>query len=109
MPSGVVVVQPAYIARELAGKTDHRLVERLGGNSQSTERASREINRLYPDTYDFVTDDVAWLADRYHPDWVVFDVEKLEEMPEATGLEQPGSTPVYANDNFEVYRFADLT
>lgn len=110
---GVVLVQPAYLARQIAYETDHHVVERLAGNSQSTERASREINRLFPETYDFVTADVDWLAETYDPDWVVFDLAKLREESEvgihdAPGLAPPDGDPIWSGNGFEVYPFDRL-
>lgn len=115
LDTGVVLVQPAFFARTIAYETPHKVVERLGGNSQSTERASREINRLFPETYDFVTDDIAWLEETYSPDWVVIDREKLaEEAPdgrlsEAPGLAPPEDLPIWENDQFAIYPFKAFT
>lgn len=114
LETGVVLVQPAFFARTIAYETPHKVVERLGGNSQSTEEAGREINRLFPETYDFVTDDIAWLEATYSPDWVVFDREKLaEETPdgglsEAPGLTPPEDPPLWKNDQFAIYHFDTL-
>lgn len=111
---GVVLVQPAFLARQIAYETPHRVVERLAGNSQSTPEASREINRLFPETYDFVTDEVGWLATTYDVDWVVFDLEKLREASDdhtvagAPGLTPPAAEPLWSNRAFEIYRFEQL-
>jgi hypothetical protein len=110
--SGVIVCQPAFKAREIAWKTGFPVVERLGGNSQSTPEASREINALFPEVYDYVTDDVEWLAETFDPDYVVFDIEKLDEQRErrenttAPGLQVPEADPTYRNDGFLLYRFS---
>lgn len=112
--TGTVVCHPAFKAREIAWRTSFLVVERLGGNSQSTPEASREINALFPEVYDYVTDDVEWLAETYDPEYVVFDVEKLrEESPtgeidDAPGLLVPEADPLYRNDRFLLYRFSTV-
>lgn len=111
---GTVLFQPAFIAREIAWRTEHDIVERLGGNSQSTDRASAEINRLFPKTYDFVTDETEWLAATYDPTLVVFDLEKLIEasttgdVADAPGLTVPDAEPKYRNEFFTIYKFEDI-
>lgn len=112
--TGVVVCHPAFKSREIAWRTGFPVVERLGGNSQSTPEASREINTLFPEVYDYVTDDTEWLAETYDPEYVIFDVEKLNEKrgegdrTNAPGLPVPNAEPLYRNDGFLLYRFSTV-
>lgn len=112
--TGVVVCHPAFKSREIAWRTGFPVVERLGGNSQSTPEASREINTLFPEVYDYVTDDTEWLAETYDPEYVVFDIEKLDEKrgegdgTDAPGLPVPDADPLYRNDGFVLYRFSTV-
>ncbi|WP_435183469.1 hypothetical protein [Halobellus sp. EA9] len=107
--AGVVVAHPTYISREVAWRTPHKVVEFIGGNATTTERSVEELNRLFPDQFSFVTNDVDWLATAFDPDWVVFDLEKLAEMDRPTDdLEQPSADPSFSNDRFAVYPFEVL-
>lgn len=109
-PLGVILAQPTNTSRELAWKTGHRVVEFVGGNATTTSESVKELNTLYPDRYGFVTGDAAWLRDRFDPDWVVFDLEKIEEGdPGDVGLTPPDADPEYDNGLFEVYRFDAVT
>lgn len=109
-PPGVVLTQPTNVSRELAWKTGHRVVEFVGGNATTTRESVTELNTLYPDRYGFVTDDVVWLDERFDPDWVVFDLEKIREAdPEDVGMRPPDRDPEYDDGLFEVYRFDAVT
>lgn len=102
--AGVVALQPSTVARNLIWKTDHTFVETLG-NQASTEAAVAEYERLFPEGHSLVTDDIEWLASEYDPDWVVFDLRWIHRTGSPGSLSQPDATPLYANEQFEVYPF----
>jgi len=99
---GTVVVQPFSGARRVAWSTNHSVVDFVM-NEGTTPNA--ESDALCPDRYRVITSDVAWLADQYEPDLVVFDREKLGEVETTGGLRPPRGDPVFENDRFELYRF----
>lgn len=102
-PPGTLLVHPSRLAKRAAWQSEHTIVDTIG-NQASTPEAVEELNRLFPDQYAYVTKDVAWLKETYDPDWVIFDLEKVEEHPEA-GLDVPDTEPIYSNGTFELYRF----
>lgn len=97
-----VVVQPFWGARRVAWTTDHSVVDFVM-NEGTTPNA--ESDALCPERYAVITSDTGWLADQYGPDWVVFDMEKADEVKAAGGLTPPGGEPVFENGRFELYRF----
>jgi len=99
-----VLVQPFYGARRVAWATDHSVVDFVM-NEGTTPNA--ESDALCPNTYAVVTADTDWLAQQYDPELVVFDTRKRDEIESAGGLGPPSTEPLFANDRFEVYRFAD--
>jgi hypothetical protein len=104
---GTVVAQPCYVGKMTAWRSDHEVVETIG-NQASTQEAIEELNRLFPEIYGYVTEDVRWLEESYDPDWVVFELEKVEEHPDV-GLQKPDVDPTYSNESFEVYPFYIFT
>lgn len=100
---GTVLAHPCYVGKMTAWRSDHEVVETIG-NQASTKEAIEELNRLFPDRYGYVTNDIEWLDEMYSPDWVIFELEKAKEHPE-TGLQRPDAPPIYSNELFEVYPF----
>lgn len=108
--TGVILAQPTYISRGLAWDTSHKIVETVGLVGTSSKEGIQQLNHLYPVRNGFVTDDLVWLKSNFDPDWVVFDIEKLEEMGvEDEELAPTANDPIFQNDNFEVYEFRDLS
>lgn len=105
-PPGTLIVHPSYLAKRAAWKSEHTVVDTIG-NQASTRKAVEELNRLFPERYGYVTQDIDWLESAYDPDWVIFDLEKLAEHPD-TGLKKPTTKPVLRNDRYEVYCFEKL-
>lgn len=99
-----VLVQPFYGARRIAWATDHSVVDFVM-NEGTTPNA--ESDALCPNTYAILTGDTEWLAEQYDPELAVFDTGKRGEIEAADGLSPPATEPLFANDRFEVYRFAN--
>jgi hypothetical protein len=109
----VVAVQPAYKSREIAWRTDKKVLEDIGGHTTSTEEARKEKNMLFDQAEDnYLTEDADWIGKRYSPDWIVFDTEKIREISNkegyVPGIEPPQKSPKYENNRFEVYEFKAL-
>ena len=103
LPQGTLIIHPSVIARNIIWFTDHDVVETLG-NQATTDAAVTEYNRLFPEKHSRITDDIEWLRDQYHPDWVVYDLRWFEpNLPNSLYL--PSSEPIYANEHFELYSF----
>lgn len=100
----VIVVQPFNRAREIAWKTGHQVVD-FNMNDSSTSDVIEERDRLCPEQWAYVTDDVEWLYERYDPSFVVFDKEKLIDI----GLQPPSADPELENNYYAVYAFESLT
>jgi hypothetical protein len=101
----IILLQPTNRGKEVSYKTKHKAVW-WGGHMGSTPETLDEFNRLHPETYPFVTDDIGWLADQYDPDWVLFDFGRLDT---GTGFRPPESTETnFQSGSYEVYRFEKL-
>jgi hypothetical protein len=101
----IVVLQPTNKGKELSYKTKHKGVW-WGGHLGSTPETLDEFNRLHDDTYPFVTEDTGWLADRYDPDFVLFNTDRLKN---GVGLEPPETVePQIRVEPYELYRFNDV-
>lgn len=95
---GTVVLQPSNKGREVNYRTDHKVVDfMLNGGSPGVKS---ERKRLMPERYGHVTDDAAYLADRYDPDWVVFDLGD-----DVAGLVPPDEPPDLKVGDYELYAF----
>jgi hypothetical protein len=100
-----VVVQPLNRGKELSYRTGQRGVW-FGGNLSYSRDTITAFKRLHPEWYPYVTDDVSWLEDRYDPDWVLFECDRLDG---TTGMKPPSDeSPVFQNDGYAVYRFDQL-
>jgi hypothetical protein len=102
---GTVLVQPYWNARRVAWETDHLVVDYVMNEGMTD---NEKTDRLCPSMRAVVTNDVEWLGEAFQPDWVVFERDRLQEVERHEGLLPPSSTPVYEDDDFEVYRFAQL-
>lgn len=106
---GTVLTQPTYTSRAIAWETDSTVVVFLGGNGNTTEESTQELNTLYPNSYGFATDDVEWIRDTFDPTWVVFDTFKIEELGlETNELAPPSTAPIYENEGFRLFRFESV-
>jgi hypothetical protein len=109
----IVAVQPAYRAREIAWRTNKKVLEDIGGHTTSTKEARREKNKLFSEKKDdYLTSDVNWIKEVYDPDWIVFDVEKIQEMinqqDSVPGIQIPKKSPEYENSRFAVYKYESV-
>lgn len=104
--SGTVLVQPLWRGRELVWRTDADAVDFLM-NGETTPESVEQVNRMFPAEYGYLTDDAAWLAEEFDPDWAVFDRDELDGDRERT-LQPPPSPPAFENESFSVYPFGAL-
>lgn len=91
-PEGVVVVQPADRALELARTTGTKAVDCAFNDAAS----AGEIRWLFPESYLTVTDDVATLTYYFDPDWLVVDRERAE-------ADRPADAVVHDGGRYVVY------
>lgn len=103
---GTVLVQPIWKGRAVAYETPHDVVDQIL-NGGSTEESTEQLDRLYEDSYGYLTDSLEWLEEEFEPDWVLFDLSQLEEHPEDS-VEPPDTEPVFSNDRYALYRFESL-
>lgn len=72
----------------------------LGTIQQESNNENRN-DRLFPEKEGWVTSDVEWLKETYHPGWVVFDTSSTDLI----GLQPPGKDAIVQNDSYELYTF----
>jgi hypothetical protein len=104
---GVVLAQPTIILANIAWETEHDVVDFFGGTPHTSEKATQQYNKIYPNTYCFVTNDLDWLQREFAPDWVVFDLEKTDGLEE-TDLSLPATSAIFENKRFKLYDFDTL-
>jgi len=103
LPPGRVLIQPRYGGAEVAWKTDHAVNDFLGTGFDTLD-AVADRNLLYPEREGWVTDDTAWLAAEFDPDWIVFDREVAENAPQ-NALSEPEREPLWVSDTYALYEF----
>lgn len=100
---GVVLLDPADRASELAYLTDHRVTDVLHNEEASTN----DLDVLFPDKHLKLPDGPNVLMSikyYYNPDLAVFDRERTD-LPES----MPSSAmPVYENGRYQVFDFDDI-
>jgi hypothetical protein len=108
---GVLLIQPRWGAAEIAWESHHKVID-MSLNAGSTPEAIEEINHLLVEDAGYITADVDFLASRYDPEWVVFDVEKMtgdkKVESDTPWLTPPNAEPEFAGDRFELYAFEDV-
>jgi|GEM_PF-1618481 len=100
----VVLAQPRWIAQRIAWKAEIEVVD-ITLNAGSSKKVIDEINNLCPADSFHITDDVQWLDETFHPDWVVF--YQQTDRPDGS-LDPQNADAVFEDGEFSLYRFCDI-